>query len=387
MVEYNENVTINAPYKLILKNTDYWWVELRCLQNVYDAPGILEVSGHIKCLKDIAAYGGALMTASAPGTTGGGAIQMGHAWERSDDPPRINLTDDNYHTLYITAGSSVGVGADAVLADMKLKKLTATDGAKLNAVAIGRDEYGDIPYEYESIQLNPAHNLRFYFGTNQRMVLSNAGRLELPVQGSSGGLKVGDDTNLYRSAQDVLKTDDSFVCYNITGNDAIFNSVTGTASGAFKVGTAGGTTYVSLTRSGSIGYLTSHYGDLRLASTGTIWFESPASPTGAGTKNLGSASAYWNEVNAKSFIDRGCPFWIEPHEAREILKEIKPHPTLKSVNTFKDTEVPQFDYSSLPEILKPNEGDGIRTEALLYTVFHVVRDLVERVEALEMKAG
>jgi hypothetical protein len=102
---------------------------------------------------------------------------------------------------------------------------------------------------------------------------------------------------------------------------------------------------------------------------------------------LGSASAYWNGVYAKSFIDRGCPIWIEPHEAREILKGIKPHPTLKSANTFKGKSVPQFDYSSLPEILKPNEGEGIRIEALLYTVYHAVRDLVERVEALEAQAS
>lgn len=265
--------------------------------------------------------------------------------------------------------NSLSGGAITVNVSLDCSTVIHGGGSSGDAFKVGDDIYLVDVNEANTVCLQGAQtraNAKIYFGSDK-------------------------DTNLYRSGPNQLKTDDSFIvgAYGSisTAGDAIFNSVTGTASGAFKVGTAGGTTYVSLTRSGSIGYLTSHYGDLRLASTGTIWFESPASPTGAGTKNMGSASAYWNEVNAKSFIDRGCPFWIEPHEAKEILKEIKPHPTLKSVNTFKDTEVPQFDYSSLPEILKPNEGDGIRAEALLYAVFHVVRDLMERVEALEMKAG
>jgi hypothetical protein len=138
MVVYNEDVVINAPYKLTLKNTDSWWVDLRCLQNPnrINWPGILEVNNHIKCLRDISAYGGALMTASISGSTGGGAVQIGHAFERTDDPPRINLTDyalgERYSTLYITAGSSKYVGADSVLANMKLNKLTATDRVLVN---------------------------------------------------------------------------------------------------------------------------------------------------------------------------------------------------------------------------------------------------------------
>jgi hypothetical protein len=37
-----------------------------------------------------------------------------------------------------------------------------------------------------------------------------AGQLQLPVTGSTGGLLIGGDTNLYRSAANVLKTDDTF---------------------------------------------------------------------------------------------------------------------------------------------------------------------------------
>ena len=64
--------------------------------------------------------------------TGGGAIQLGRGLERPDDPPRINLTDEVYKTLYITAGSSETVGADDVLANMKLKDLSVTGTFDLN---------------------------------------------------------------------------------------------------------------------------------------------------------------------------------------------------------------------------------------------------------------
>jgi hypothetical protein len=48
-------------------------------------------------------------------------------------------------------------------------------GATLNAICIGGEKYGDLPYEYETIQLNALHNLRIYFGTNQRFIFQNNG--------------------------------------------------------------------------------------------------------------------------------------------------------------------------------------------------------------------
>jgi len=133
MVVYtDQDVIIYAPYKLQLKNTDGWWVDLECLQNGSGA-GLLQVDHGIKCLKDVSAYGGALMTASNPDMysgTGGGCVQIGHGFQRSEsynppaDPPRINLTDSGYNTLYITAGSSLPPNTiDSVLADIKLRNL------------------------------------------------------------------------------------------------------------------------------------------------------------------------------------------------------------------------------------------------------------------------
>jgi hypothetical protein len=45
---------------------------------------------------------------------------------------------------------------------------------------------------------------------SERLVLTAEGTLELPVQGSVGGLVIGADANLYRSAQSVLATDGAF---------------------------------------------------------------------------------------------------------------------------------------------------------------------------------
>jgi hypothetical protein len=143
------------------------------------------------------------------------------------------------------------------------------------------------------------------------MMLSNAGRLELPVNGSGGGLKIGDDTNLYRSAQDVLKTDDSFVCSNITGNDAIFNSVKGTASiGALKAGDSG-----TIAWDGTYLYITAHYRDLQLATdagknviiprnltvTGSATVGGVLT-TGSGYKNTGASVSWMNNYRSMGTV-------------------------------------------------------------------------------------
>jgi hypothetical protein len=57
---------------------------------------------------------------------------------------------------------------------------TAGTATTLNgSVAIGQAVHGALPWAYETIQLNPAFNLRFYFGDQQRMMLGNDGRLQM----------------------------------------------------------------------------------------------------------------------------------------------------------------------------------------------------------------
>jgi hypothetical protein len=304
-----------------------------------------------------------------------GALAVGHGLNKQMDPPQIWLMDG-----YTSVLNGIVYQPDAPENPKHLQLFICNTDQNPNY------EYFHL-YEWDAVHeqwtdLGPTSDYQNQYFDTLHITKYNGStpvpaNLDLGDLTVHGGIVVGN--------------------YGISSaGDAIFNSVLGTASGAFKVGTTGGTTYVSLTRSGSTGYITAHYGTMYLVgnsgirltpSGGTVYCEGAFSPTGAGSYNQGSSGAYWNEVNAKSFPDRGCPIWIEPQEAREILKGIKPHPTLKSANKFKGKEVPQFDYSSLPEILKPNEGDGIRIEALLYTVYHVVRDLIERVEALETKTA
>jgi len=58
--------------------------------------------------------------------------------------------------------------------------------------------------------------------------LTPDGKLELPITGSSGGITIGGDTNLYRSAADVLKTDDNFdaLALRIGGTEVITSTRT-----------------------------------------------------------------------------------------------------------------------------------------------------------------
>ena len=81
--------------------------------------------------KDIQAFG-SLNSASDPYKGfGGGAVMLGHGFEDSNDPPRINMTADGFHELAITAGSSLVEGVwsqanlDAVLADVRLRVLNS----------------------------------------------------------------------------------------------------------------------------------------------------------------------------------------------------------------------------------------------------------------------
>jgi hypothetical protein len=55
-----------------------------------------------------------------------------------------------------------------------------------------------------------------------RMVVSAAGQVSMPVTGSAGGLVIGGDANLYRSAADTLRTDDNF---SVGGNLTVTGSI------------------------------------------------------------------------------------------------------------------------------------------------------------------
>jgi hypothetical protein len=61
----------------------------------------------------------------------------------------------------------------------------APQGASLGAIGVGASIHGPVTWPYETIQLNPDHNLRIWFGTTERFVLDPAGNFL--AQGWIGG--------------------------------------------------------------------------------------------------------------------------------------------------------------------------------------------------------
>lgn len=57
--------------------------------------------------------------------------------------------------------------------------VVAGGGAVLNGIGIGTQVHGATTWPYETIQLNPAHNLRIWFGATQRFVLSSNGQFQM----------------------------------------------------------------------------------------------------------------------------------------------------------------------------------------------------------------
>jgi len=270
-------------------------------------------------------------------------------------------------------------------AHMHLGKLTATGGAKLNAVAIGKDEYGDIPYEYESIQLNPSHNLRFCFGTNERMVLSNAGRLELSVQGSSGGLKIGDDVSLYKQSAAVLRIASNVIMDgpSFTIDHSVDNPTINLKKGGAErimIGHDGSQTYFSA-RTGNL-FINTVQGDIVLQPTGNNVLIGAAGvgrnllPWTVNYGNIGSNTQYWgsgwfNYLRYKN---------LSIFDALDDLALVKQYTTKSIVEDDVEREV--VDLETLP-IVKADGADFVDSGKLGGFLLGCVKKLVLRVEKLE----
>ncbi len=123
-------------------------------------------------------------------------------------------------------------------------------GVFYGTIAIGCAEFGSLSHPYETIQIYEGNNLRFNFGTTERARLNNTGLLVLPTQGSSGGLLIGSDTNLYWDSSNVLRTDDAFHAAGFKSSDGT-DGVTEQVSVA-KVG--GGTRTLSFKNGLYVGY-------------------------------------------------------------------------------------------------------------------------------------
>jgi hypothetical protein len=59
---------------------------------------------------------------------------------------------------------------------------------------------------------------------SERLVLTAEGRAELPVKGAAGGVRIGSDANLYRSAQGVLATDGAIEATVVQGESVVLTA-------------------------------------------------------------------------------------------------------------------------------------------------------------------
>ena len=94
-----------------------------------------------------------------------------------------------------------------------------------------------------------------------RLSLNAAGQLALPVTGGSGGVVIGGDSNLYRSAATTLRSDGSLIVgATITGNALVsttsVSSATVAATGAITAGTSVSAASASITNAVTAASLT-----------------------------------------------------------------------------------------------------------------------------------
>ena len=134
-----------------------------------------------------------------------GLINFGSSGSFTNSTGRLALS---------TTGSGAGIliGGDAVLYRSAADTLK-TDDSLIVAVNLTVNSLtsGRVTYASTNGLLVDSANMTF-----------NGTRLALATTGNTGGLLIGGDTNLYRSAADILKTDDAFEALT-------FNKVTITA--------------------------------------------------------------------------------------------------------------------------------------------------------------
>jgi len=198
-------------------------------------------------------------TITLPDATGTVPLGTGTAtnlagWTGTNSLEAVAILTYNSTALFITAntsGASVGY------------KLTNTSNtAASNALAwlvAGGDSGGDAKIRLDTETSFPTTNWAFGLdnsdsdamvwslssdlGTNNRMRLDTVGQLSLPVTGSTGGVLIGGDAQLYRSAADTLRTPDALtVDGDLTAANVLSGTYTPTLTGVANIAATGALT-------------------------------------------------------------------------------------------------------------------------------------------------
>lgn len=147
------------------------------------APGQLRVTGAASLHGGLTVSGGSALAGGASVTGNGGLLNLTGAdhgyiqfFPRGPAQGRNAwIGFGNGGTKTMTVASEAG--------DLSLSaaggNVVAPNGAVLNGIGIGTQVHGATNWPYETIQLNPAHNLRIWFGSTQRFVLSSNGQFQM----------------------------------------------------------------------------------------------------------------------------------------------------------------------------------------------------------------
>ncbi len=217
------------------------WLNLYLVNVGPSQPGnpILACNQGIWVKKDINTSG-AFMTNSPTNGTGGGAVLIGKGfYGNSSFPPCIVLTEQQTLYLYTNVVSQT-------LGNMQLGTLTANSidcngaihggGGNGDAFKVGDDIYIVDVNQANALCLQGAYDrasAKIYFGSGQdtNLYRSAANQLKTDdvfiIAGNfygislslNGGINIGADTNLYRSAADLLRTNDTFQAAGYKSSD------------------------------------------------------------------------------------------------------------------------------------------------------------------------
>lgn len=216
------------------------------------------------------------------------------------------------------------------------------------------------------------------------------------VSGSGGGITI--DTSSSLSGSSLTLTNEGITFLYQSVKQSFFYLGFGTNPYS--------TSYVDL----NVGPLASNGIIFRFAHTGSQAGE--LSPGGLYTINLGNSLQFFNEINYKTLVDRGCLGWfdegVELQDGRKVSDTEAILAVKKSTTerTIYNTE--KLDYSTMPKVvykpapiaqediyekgvLKFRKGqkmgqDGAETTALISIMFGAIKELTLRVRELEALA-
>ena len=271
-----------------------------------------------------------------------------------------------------------------------------SNGTKINLYATGGNWDYQIGVEASTVWLKTTNYFKWYANSGPTLLaqLNSSGQLYLPINGSGGGLKIGDVT-MYRDSASVLRLQNDLIIdeYLYVGSDAVIG-------GSLVAGSTVDSHNVSLVWTGGQGYVTSHTGNLNLTATGALELYSGGNtefrPTGdfiyiVGSKTISPSSNNLGNIGGDG--SGGSHYWgsgwfnylrykdLDSFDALDDLALVKNYKTKVVVKEGVEREV--VDLASIPHVKADSPNDFVDAGKLNGFLLGCVKALVLRMEKLE----